>query len=248
MLKIDNISKQYSNKFWAVKDFSLEINCGEIVCIAGPNGSGKTTIMNCILGVISTTKGKITYNDLPNTSLEYKRKVSYVPDDLILINALTGEEHISFVKSLYGNISEKKVEMLIDLFNMKKYLRKPIATYSNGMKKKVQIINAFMLDCSAIVLDEPFRCLDIESGIILKRYMKKFTSNGSSILLSTHDLISAEAISDRVSIIADGKKLDEGCLLELKEKYHADNLEDVFFKVAFLSERSKKIDTIINNI
>lgn len=248
MLIIDNISKQYSNGYWGIKEFTLEIENGQVVCIAGPNGSGKTTIIECALELISLTEGSVTYNNFNNNTLEYKRKVGYVPDEILLIEALTGNEYINFVKNIYEDVDNEKLKKLIELFNMKEYLDEPIETYSHGMKKKVQIVSAFMLNCSIIVMDEPTRGLDIEAIIILKKLMRKFISKGGGILLSTHNLISAESMCDKIAIIAGGKKLAEGNLSELKEKYNENDLEGVFMKCSLLSERSDKIEEIINDI
>lgn len=247
MLAINNLGKKYSNGIWGIKNFSLEVFEGEIVCIAGPNGSGKTTIINCILDVISPTSGEILFNGIPSESVEYKTNVTYVADETLLIDALTGNEYIDFISKMYNLADHSKRKALTELFNLENALNQVISSYSHGMKKKLQLICAFMLECKIIVLDEPSRGLDIESIIWLKKLMKKFVQNKGAILLSTHDLVLAENLCDRVCILSHGEKIAEGTAEKLKAKYHGNNLEDVFMKSSLLSERGRGIEKIIDN-
>ena len=247
MLSVKNLGKKYLNGIWGISEFSLEVSCGEIVCIAGPNGSGKTTVINCILDVLNITTGTIHYNEISSKSEMYKKNVAYVSDDTILLDALTGREYIDFTARMYNLRDETKQKSLIQLFNLNHALNQVISTYSHGMKKKTQLICAFMLDCKMIVLDEPSRGLDVESIIFLKKLIHKFIKKGGSILLSTHDLIAAEILCDRICIISNGKKIAEGTPETLKEKYEASDLEEVFMKSSLLSERGKEIEQIINN-
>ena len=248
MLQIKNLSKQYSNGHWGIKDFSLEIDRGQIVCIAGQNGAGKTTILNCILGVISLTEGEITYNGYSNKDIEFKKQIAYVPDEVLLIEPLTGNEYINFVRNMYGDICESKVCNLKQLFDLKEFFDEPIETYSHGMKRKIQLISAFMLNSSVIVMDEPLRGLDVESIITLKKLMEKHAGDGGTIILSTHDLIQAGSLSDKVAIISNGKKIIEGEVNSLMDKFNAQNLEEVFINCSQMSERTIEIEKIINNL
>jgi len=247
MLSIQNLSKKYANNIWGISDFSLQVFYGEIVCIAGPNGSGKTTIINCILDVIPTTSGVVLQNDLSNDKVEFKKNIAYVSDDILLIEQLTGNEYLNFILRMYEMKSYRKRDALIELFNIKEPLNQCISTYSHGMKKKLQIISAFMIESKIIILDEPARGLDVESVISLKKLIKKYASEGGSVLLSSHDLISAEFLCNRMCIIANGKKIVEGTPEELKINYDANNLEEVFMKSSMLDERSKRIEEIIND-
>jgi len=247
LLTINNLSKKYSNGTWGISDFSIEISDGEIVCIAGPNGSGKTTIINCMLDVVSPTTGEILYNKIPSRQVEYKRNVTYVPDETLLIDALTGSEFVDFTARMYDMKSTVKRDSLVELFNLGEALHQVISSYSHGMQKKLQLICSFMLDCKIVVLDEPSRGLDVESIISLKKLMKKYAANGGSILMSTHDLIPAEELCDRLVVISQGKKIAEGTPAELKIKYESNDLEEVFMKSSLLSERGEKIEKIIDN-
>lgn len=245
MLKIENVTKKYSNGITGIENFSLSMADSEIVCIAGPNGSGKTTLINCVLDVIPMTSGSISFNGLPCGKEEYKQSIAYVADETILIDSLSGEEYIDFISAMYGKHDEVKRNSLIELFSMQGALKQIVSTYSHGMRKKLQLICAFMLECKLIILDEPTRGLDVESIVSLKKLMKKYQEAGGSILMSTHNLSAAESYCDRFSIISGGALIAEGTAEELKSRYAADNMEEVFMKSSVLSERSERIEEII---
>jgi len=249
MLDISSLSKRYKKNQWAVKDFNLHIKPGEMVAIAGPNGAGKTTIINCLLGILQPTKGNVhLLHKYTNQSKYFKQRIAYVPDELLLPEALTGEEYLDFVSSMYECDHGEKRAALIEIYDMEKALKEPIDTYSHGMKKKTQLIAAFMLDSSLMILDEPFRGLDVEAIMVTKKLMKKYKENKSSILLSTHDLLTAEILCDRVAILSKGKKMADGTIKELKARYHGKNLEEIFLIVSELENRSERFEQIIQNL
>ena len=169
-------------------------------------------------------------DDLPNTTAEFKQKFAYVPDELLLPDALSAAEYLDFVSSMYHCTSNEKRKQLIELFDMKEALQEPIETYSHGMKKKTQLIAAFMLESEFVIMDEPFRGLDIEAVINTKKLMKRYAATQGSILLATHDMLSAEELCDKIAILSKGVKMDEGKVKELKAKYNSDSLEEVFLK------------------
>ncbi len=248
MLSIKNLSKKYSNNFWGIQDFDLELKEKELVSIVGPNGSGKTTIINCLLGVVSPTKGTLSLYGQKNNTKKFKEYIAYVPDELLLIESLTGKEYINFVKSMYQNVNEEKIKKLVQIYNMEEAMEQIIINYSHGMKKKLQLIAAFMLQGKLIVLDEPFRGLDVESIITTKKMLNKFLKDGKSILMSTHDLLLADSLSDRIVIISKGRKVIENTSDILKKEYNCNSLEEVFIKASLDKSRSDKIDEVINNL
>ncbi|UOY88293.1 ABC transporter ATP-binding protein [Bacillus glycinifermentans] len=247
MFTIDHLSKTYKNNVTAVSGFHIKIDRNQIVAIAGPNGSGKTSIINSILGIIKPSEGTILLDGLPNETAEFKQKLAYVPDDLLLPEALSAAEYIDFVSSMYHCTPKKRRKQLIELYDMEEALHEPIETYSHGMKKKTQLISAFMLDSEFVIMDEPFRGLDIEAVINTKKLMKRYAATRGSILLSTHDMLSAEELCDKIAILSKGVKMDEGKVGELKLKYNNDSLEEVFLKASMLSDRGAHFDQIIRN-
>jgi ABC-2 type transport system ATP-binding protein len=246
MLYVDNLTKTYNNKIVAIKDLSFSLNKNKVLGLVGPNGSGKTTTINLILGTIKSNSGEILYENYKNDSLEFKKKVGYIPDDLILPESLTGREYIDFILSIYSIKKSNKLNKLIKLYNMQDFLDILIKEYSHGMKKKIQIIVAFSLESELIIIDEPFRGLDIESIIITKQLFKSFIKSGS-ILLCSHDLNLIEELADEVIMLYKGDTVAKGTSSFLKEKFECNDLEEVFMNVSIGEERKHEIGEIISN-
>jgi len=246
MLYVDNLTKIYNNKIVAIKDLSFSLNKNKVLGLVGPNGSGKTTTINLILGTIKSNSGEILYENYKNDSLEFKKKVGYIPDDLILPESLTGREYIDFILSIYSIKKSNKLNKLIKLYNMQDFLDILIKEYSHGMKKKIQIIVAFSLESELIIIDEPFRGLDIESIIITKQLFKSFIKSGS-ILLCSHDLNLIEELADEVIMLYKGDTVAKGTSSFLKEKFECNDLEEVFMNVSIGEDRKHEIGEIISN-
>jgi ABC-2 type transport system ATP-binding protein len=136
MLGVTNLSKHYKNSTKGIDSISFEINKGDILCVAGPNGSGKTTLIKSMLGFIKKDSGKIILNQNELIKLEIKKRVAYVPDEIILIEELSGMEYLEFLQKIIGGIQYAKIQRLITLFGMNEDIFKPIASYSHGMKKR----------------------------------------------------------------------------------------------------------------
>ncbi len=241
MIEIKNLTKKFKNKI-AVNDASLEIKNGKITGIIGPNGCGKTTLINCLLDIYKYD-GSITYDktDLIN------KLFAYVPDELLLPNKLTGKEYTQFILSLYGIKDSNKLDKLLLLYDMKNCFNNLIDTYSFGMKKKLQLICAFSLNCPYIVLDEPFRGLDIESILITKKLITMFIGLGLGIFISSHELYSMETMCDSVIIMSEGKVLMQGKPKDLFKEYEVDSLEVLFVEKAVSVTRRELIDEIITD-
>nr|WP_250673551.1 ABC transporter ATP-binding protein [Paeniclostridium ghonii]MCM0165672.1 ABC transporter ATP-binding protein [Paeniclostridium ghonii] len=246
MLHVDNLTKTYNNKIVAIKDLSFSLNKNKVLGLVGPNGSGKTTTINLILGTIKSNSGKILYENHKNDSLEFKKKVGYIPDELILPESLTGREYIEFILSVYSIKKNDKLNKLIKLYNMQDFLDILIKEYSHGMKKKIQIIVAFSLESELIIIDEPFRGLDVESIIITKQLFKSFINSGS-ILLCSHDLNLIEELADEVIMLYKGNTVAKGTSSFLKEKFGCKALEEVFMNVSIGEDRKHEIGEIISN-
>lgn len=247
MLIIDKVSKKFENGYWGLREVSLTLNEGEILCLAGPNGAGKTTLINTIFRTIKITEGRISYNGKDNNSLFFKKKVICVPDETLLLELLTGEEYVEFVRKIYG-ASEERCRKLISLFGMNNFIKNTINTYSHGMKKKIQYIVAFMNDAKVIVMDEPYRGLDVESVMILEKLIEKFTKKGGSILIASHDLHMAENLCDKMIILSKGQISDMNSVEELKKKYGTRDIEKVFLKSSMMEENYGHIKKIIDDL
>lgn len=244
MLDIQNVGKKYSDEQVALHDISLTIEKGEILGFVGPNGAGKTTLLKCVVGLLNQDHGTITINgkDRFQDSLNYKRCIGYVAEELHIFEKLKGYEFLNFVSDVYGvSMSERKeaIEKYSEYFELSDKLNNYISDYSHGMKQKIIIISAIIHNPNLLILDEPFVGLDPESVIRLKQFIVDYRQKGKAVLLSTHMLEFADSICDSFCFINHGKKVFYGKTPVYDPNKYKD-IFDFYMKVMNIESIEKK--------
>ncbi|MEE8362214.1 MAG: ABC transporter ATP-binding protein, partial [Gemmatimonadales bacterium] len=205
MIRLEGVTKRYGS-FTAVDGIDLAIKAGELFGFLGPNGAGKTTTLRMIAGILRPTAGVITVggeNVLTNP-MAAKAILGYIPDRPFVYDKLTGVEFLRFVASLYGqegNAVERRIDELLELFELTPWRDELTESYSHGMRQKVIIASALVHRPKVIVVDEPMVGLDPRSAKLLKALFRQFVDRGGTILMSTHTMEVAEAMCDRIAII-----------------------------------------------
>jgi ABC-2 type transport system ATP-binding protein len=252
MITIENLTKTFGS-FKAVDDISLHVRAGEIFGFLGPNGAGKTTTIKMIAGLLQQDTGRIRINnhDLAVDPQLCKQNTGYIPDRPYLYEKLTGDEFLQFIASLYrldSSTFETNTEMFMDLFDLTEWRHHLIESYSHGMRQKLVITAAFMLEPPLIVVDEPMVGLDPKSARIVKELFKSRARAGTSIFLSTHSLEIAEELCDRIAIILNGKIRIIGDMQTLRHEAQKEEsgLEDVFLELTGAYELQKIIAALRN--
>lgn len=214
ILKLENVGKTFGN-FHALKGVDLYLNSGEIMGFIGPNGAGKTTTIRVILGMLNYTgSSKVFGLDSWKDSVEIHKNLSYVPGDVNLWPNLTGGEVIDFFLRLKKQKDKKYKEELIDKFDLDP--SKKCRAYSKGNRQKVALIAALSSDVDLYIFDEPTSGLDPLMESIFQEEIRKFKNSGKSVLLSSHILSEVEKLCDQISIIKDGKIIENGKLEDLR--------------------------------
>lgn len=237
MIKIENVTKEYTSGVKAVDNLNLEIKPGEIFGFIGPNGAGKTTTIKMITGITSFNSGKITIcdKDIKEEALEAKKQFCYVADSPDIFLRLKGIEYLNFMGTIYNvpkDIRKQRIVELAEKFGMTDALGSKLQSYSHGMRQKIVIIGALLSEPNVWILDEPMTGLDPKSAFLLKEMMKEHVAKGNSVFFSTHVLEVAEKLCDRIGIIDHGQLLFVGTIEELKEKYaNSGSLESVFLEI-----------------
>lgn len=236
MIAFEHVSKSYDGRVKAVDDVSFSVNQGEIVGFIGPNGSGKTTSMKMMTGILSPDSGKITVAgyDIEKEPLKAKQQIGYSSDNPDQFLRLKGLEYLNLIADIYGisaNDREKRIENFAKTFGIYDALNRPMSSYSHGMRQKMMVIGALIHEPDVWILDEPMTGLDPESAFILKNMMKEHAAKGHAVLFSTHVLEVAEKLCDRVVIIRYGKILYEGTLEELVKQHEGKTLEEIFLEM-----------------
>ncbi|BEJ45959.1 ABC transporter ATP-binding protein EcsA [Staphylococcus epidermidis] len=236
-VKVEHLTGGYGKKP-VIKDLNFELEKGEIVGLIGLNGAGKSTTIKHMLGLINPMEGKLSISNIRiNEDIEnYRRKLSYIPESPVIYDELTLEEHIEMTAMAYQLSREeamRRAKPLLKVFRLENELKVFPSHFSKGMKQKVMIICAFIVDPELYIIDEPFLGLDplgIQSMLDL---MVEKRNENRTVLMSTHILATAERYCDRFIILHKGEIVAFGNLEELREQTGLKDktLDDIYIHV-----------------
>ena len=236
MIRLEGLTKKFGDLV-AVDGLDLEVARGEFFAFIGPNGAGKTTTIKLMAGLLRPTRGKAFLGDYDVQSqyLKAKSLLSYVPDQPYLYDKLTGREFLQFVARMYDvepGTATLKIDELSEMFGFKDYMDHLGESYSHGMKQRIVIGAALLHEPKVIVVDEPMVGLDPKSASIVKQELKRRSSSGVTVFMSTHTLAVAEELAERVGIIQKGRLTALGSLQEIYREARTDSrLEQAFLKL-----------------
>jgi len=230
---VNELSKSYGT-LNALDNISFEINQGEIFGLIGPNGSGKTTTLRILATLLKPDKGEIKIFDVDvvKNASEVRRLISYLPEEAGAYKNLSGLDYLKFIAELYSGDANKRkgfLEQAINITDLGERLKDKVKTFSKGMTRKLLLARALMTNPKLAILDEPTVGLDVLNSLEIRKIVKEFVRQGGTVLLSSHNMLEVEFLSDRVALLKEGRIIETGRVAELKEKYHAKNLEEVFF-------------------
>ena len=234
MLEIKNLTGGYVH-VPVLKDVFFTVESGQLVGLIGLNGAGKSTTINEIIGLLTPYKGQIQIDglELRTNPSDYRKKIGFIPETPSLYEELTLREHIETVAMAYDIEQErafKRVDKLLEMFRLKEKLDWFPVHFSKGMKQKVMIICAFVVDPSLFIVDEPFLGLDPVAIADLIQLLDEEKKKGKSILMSTHVLDSAEKMCDSFVILHKGQVRAKGSLAELRAQFQMPDtsLNDIY--------------------
>jgi ABC-2 type transport system ATP-binding protein len=236
-VELKGVTKRY-NEIVAVNNMNLTINTGEIFALLGPNGSGKSTTLKMLLGLVQPDAGSISVLglDVLKDPVAVKRQAGYVPESPNIYEFLTGIEYLDFIADIYGVPTSEKQQRITEYLKALQLEGREgdmINSYSDGMKKKITLISAFLHKPKLLILDEPLNALDPRSARIVKDFLHELKTQGVTIIMSTHVLEIAQALCDRIGIMYQGNILALGNMNELRSRASLPNsgLEDIFLKL-----------------
>lgn len=223
ILEVENLTGGYTRKP-VLKDVSFSIEKGELVGLIGLNGAGKSTTIKHIIGIMQPKSGTIRLNG--RTFAEdidaYRSAFSYIPETPVLYEELTLREHLELTAMAYGleqDVFEQRSAALLKEFRMEKRLKWFPSHFSKGMRQKVMIMSAFLVDPDLYIIDEPFVGLDPLGIKSLLDQMEQQKRSGASVLMSTHILSTAERYCDRIILLHNGRVRAIGTMPELRQAF-----------------------------
>ena len=208
LIKIDNLKKTFQGGLEALKGVNLEIQRGEILALLGPNGAGKTTLINAICGIVLPTSGTISVDgyDVVKDFRKTRSMIGRVPQELHLEAFEKVFQNVSYTRGLYGKKKDPAyIEKILKDLSLWDKKDSKLRELSGGMKKRALIAKALSHEPKILFLDEPTAGVDINLRRDMWRAVKELKENGVTIILTTHYIEEAEAISDRVSVINNGE-------------------------------------------
>ena len=252
MIRLTGLTKRYGT-FTAVNDLTLEIPRGELFGLLGPNGAGKTTTLRMIAGILQPTAGTVEIGgvDMRRRPRAAKMRMGYIPDRPFVYDKLTGAEFMRFVAALYGQegpVVERRIEELLELFELSDWKHELTESYSHGMRQKLIIASALAHRPEVVVVDEPMVGLDPKGARLLKDIFRQLVARGGTVLMSTHTLEVAEATCDRIAIIRNGVIAASGTMDELRVQTASEGLtlEQLFLKLTG-GAPSRELSTILDD-
>ncbi len=231
-LELRSLIKKF-NQITAVDGLCLSMSLGEIYVLLGPNGAGKTTTLRMIAGITPPSSGEIIVDgkNLVEYPTEVKSNFFFIPDRPYMYEKLTGREYLEFLINIYRRGNIDSTAGLLAEFDLTSRLDHLIESYSHGMRQKLLLAAAFMLDLSMLVVDEPLVGLDPRSAAVLRKKIVEFARSGKLALISTHQLSLAEHLATRIGILHNGRLLTEGLPKEVCSRGKSGTLEEAFLKL-----------------
>ena len=235
LVEVKNIKKNYG-KNEAVKGISFNIKEDEILGLLGPNGSGKTTTIGMLLGLLKPTSGEIFINGqkLEGNRIEILEKINFISPYIELPKKLTVKQNLTVYGKLYkiNNINER-IEFLSEKLRLERLLNSITGELSSGQKNRVSLAKALINEPKVLLLDEPTASLDPEVGDFVRSFLEDYKKEKKiSILLASHNMNEVTRLCKSILMMKDGIIIDEGNPEELINKHGRKNLEEVFLKLS----------------
>lgn len=226
-LTVKNLTGGYFNHP-VLKDLNFEVKAGELVALIGLNGAGKSTTIKEIIGLLQPHQGSVQINgqSLKEDPEGYRKQIGYIPESPALYEELTLKEHIEVTAMAYDipmDEAFRRAQPLLETFRLDKRLDWFPANFSKGMKQKVMLLCAFMIEPSLYIIDEPFLGLDPLAIHALLELLKTMKEQGAGILMSTHVLATAEKYCDRFIFLHEGQIKAQGSLEDIRQQFNLPN-------------------------
>jgi len=223
------------DSFCAVNKVDLRVGRGTFYGFLGPNGAGKSTTIKMLTGLLAPTSGSVRVLGLdpmdPAESLEMKRRIGVVPEDLALFDNLTAREHLTFLGRMHSmekRVLRSRIDELLPLLDLEKDEKKLTIEYSHGMKKKLALAGALLHNPDLLFLDEPFEGVDAVASRAIRSILSSFVERGSTVFLTSHVLEIVERLCSHVGIIVGGRLVEQTSLEQLGS---SGSLEQRFLEV-----------------
>lgn len=229
-IEIRNVSKKFGNR-QILKDISLTANSGEILCLLGPSGAGKTTLIRLVTGALKPDSGEVVIDGKKQPSMTAMKNIGFMPQGQAIYEDISGLGNLLFFGRLFGLRGKKlkeRADQVLDMVNLKEDKNKLAACYSGGMKKRLSLAIALIHEPSILILDEPTVGIDPVLRKSIWDEFEELRKQGRTIIVSTHVMDEAERCQ-KAALIHGGTLIESGEVEKLKKKTAGGSLEELFF-------------------
>jgi ABC-2 type transport system ATP-binding protein len=240
LLRLDALGKDFGATV-ALRALTCEVRAGEVVGLLGPNGSGKTTTMKLLMGMLRPSRGSARFDDLDCThdARRVKERIGYTPEEPAFYDFLTGRETIGFVLDVRGLGARHegawaRLGPLVEATDFGAQLDVATGGYSHGTKKKLALLLAMAHQPTLLLLDEPTNGLDPPTAVRVRAMLRDYATAGGAVVVSTHLLAMAEQLCDRVLVLHKGEMIADGTSSDVKARAGVGpdaSLEDAFLEL-----------------
>lgn len=241
ILEISNLNKNFGSLL-ALDNVNMTVEQGAICGLLGPNGAGKTTLLRIINGILTKDSGSVLVFG-EEASLNSARKLGYMPEERGLYDNMTIENQILYLGQLKGGSAARIREVMndyLELFNLIGNEKRKLKELSKGNQQKVQIISTLVHEPKLVILDEPFSGFDPINGQLLQELISRLHDNGTTIILSSHNMPAVEEMCDSIALINHGKVLLQGNINDIKEENKKNEIRIVTANPLPLSQIGEK--------
>ena len=232
MIETRGLSRVYG-AVRALDSVDLDLPSGRVVGLLGPNGAGKTTLLNIVTTLLAPSAGRVHVDgiDAIRDPLEVRRRIGYVPEHGAVYEGLTADEFVEMAGVAHGldpGLIRQRTDRLFDHFELHEARHRRLGTFSKGMRRKVLVSTAVLHDPRVVLLDEPLDGLDVPSQDRVIALLRDLVADGRGVLLSSHVLEQVSEICDHLVVLADGRVVWQGDLVDLRARYEGRSVREIF--------------------
>ena len=229
MIRYEDFSKRFGEVL-AVRGLNLEVAAGSTVALVGPNGSGKTTTLKALVGLVRPSEGRVIVDghDLALAGVEARRLIGYLPQRLSFPDGVSAREAMCLYARL-RRVPAADVDPLLERVGLGDAAARPAEQYSGGMRQRLGLAVALLGRPAALVLDEPSAALDPTGSLLVRDLIREIAAEGTTVLISSHDLAEVAALADVVAVFVAGELRARGTIAELSRDVEGvEGLEEVY--------------------
>ena len=221
MVLVEGLTKLY-NGITALAEVSFRADPGEVLALLGPNGAGKSTTLKALAGLVRPTRGRVSVEgyDPWRQPREAKRRIGYLPQHVDFPSSLTGEEVLAFYAGIRG-APAGRVREVVERMDLGGFLRRPVVTYSGGMKQRLGLAVAILGEPPVLLLDEPTLSLDAEGRVALREIVQRWREAGRVVIFASHVVQDTEEMATAVAILKEGRLVARDGIDALRERFRA---------------------------